>query len=323
MTRARDGNPWYARRCAVAAFFAVAVLTSPARGIAGPDTRYRAGVDLVTLDVCVTDRQGRFVAGLTQDDFVIVDGGVARRPALFESGDPVPLASVLLIDRSSSMSGQPLEQARLAATAFMRTIGPGDLVEVLAFGRHVERLSPFGGNLATVGPAMQSMAAGGETALYDALLVARQDLGAAVQRSGREYRQAIIVLSDGEDTGSVLAFEDVLADLRQSGVIVYAVSVRTDVRGRPAPPPWPLAQLAVDTGGRAIAVSTPWALTALYEDVSRELRHLYRLGYEPVNVAADGRWRPLSVRVAQPDARVRTRGGYYAPPLQRNHAGTR
>ncbi len=292
-----------------------------AEPVANP--RYRAGVDLVTLDVCVRDRQGRLVPALTRDDFLIVDGGVTRRPAFFVGGDPVPLAAVLLIDRSSSMSGHPLEQARLAAAAFMRTIRPTDLVEVLAFDQRVERLSAFGVDVAAAGPAIHAMEAGGSTALYDAILVARQDLRAALDENPRDYRQAIVILSDGEDTGSLLAFDDVLDQIRRSGVLVYAVSLRADARGRPAPPTWPLARLAVDTGGRAIGVAEPQALAALYEDVNHELRHLYRLGYEPANVPADGRWRPLSVRVARPDAYVRTRGGYYAPRPPTELAGRR
>jgi VWFA-related protein len=77
--------------------------------------------------------------------------------------------------------------------------------------------------------------------------------------------------------------------------------------------PYHLSQLAHDTGGRPIAVRNLESLTSIYEEIAAELRHLYRLGYVPAQAARDGRWHAISVRVRRPDARVRTRTGYYAP----------
>ncbi len=136
----------------------------------------------------------------------------------------------------------------------------------------------------------------------------------AARRGKRpDYREAIVVLSDGEDTSSRLPFEDVLDEVRRSGVIVYSVSLRTDEREKPLQPLHEISQLANDTGGRTTAVRDLAALARVYEDIGIELRQMYRLGYSSAADAQDGRWHSLADRVVTSDARTRTRAGYYAP----------
>ncbi len=307
---------------ALAAGLGLLVESDPGATAPADVTPYRADVDIVTVDVWVADRRGLFVSGLKRDDFLILDGGTPRMPSVFIADDALPLASVLLIDRSGSMAGVPLDQARLAAGAFLSNQTTKDLVEVLAFNERVDRVSPFGAESRASLQALNKLEAGGQTALFDALLVARQDLDRIGRQSPRQPRQAIVLLSDGEDTRSVLAFEDVRDELRRSGILVYVLSIRVDDRGRPLPPRWQAEQLAFDTGGRAVTASSPQALASLYDDVHRELRRLYRLGFEPAPLAADGRWHPISVRVRRPETYVRARAGYFAP-LARHKTGSR
>ena len=127
-----------------------------------------------------------------------------------------------------------------------------------------------------------------------------------------ETREVIIVLSDGEDTASVVGFDEALPVLRRSGALVYALSLRADAKGVWLGATWPLLELARDTGGRTLSVPILDKLPALYEEIAAEVRHLYRIGYVSNDERRDGQWRQVAVRVLTRDARVRTRAGYYA-----------
>lgn len=284
---------------------------------------FRSGVDVVALDVCVKDRQGRLIPGLGPDDFIVLENNTPQELALFSPEGQVPLAVALLIDRSASMAGTRLEQAKAAGVAFLRSVSPEDLVEVIAFNERADRRFPLGTVGLEADQALADLSATGATGMFEAVLVALRDLAQAQRREATEYRYAIVVLSDGEDTISRLPFDDVLADVRRSGVIVYGISLRFDEKGRALPPLHELSQLANDSGGRVVSISGLEQLAPVYQEIAAELRHLYRLGYAPSNSQRDGAWRRISVRVLDNrDARVRTRAGYYAPrELRRFPAG--
>jgi VWFA-related protein len=134
-----------------------------------------------------------------------------------------------------------------------------------------------------------------------------------VQRHGAiRYRHAMLILSDGDDEKSIVPFDYVLDDVRRSGVIVYAISFRTDKRNRWLAPPRELAQLAFDSGGKAVAVGTAADLARVYREVGAEIRSLYQIGFVPIDSSDDGQWRSISVRVPGRDVHVRARSGYYS-----------
>ena len=289
--------------------------------------RFRTGVDVVVVDVCVKGRNGQFLPGLSADDFLILDGNTPQRVAFFSAEERVPLAVVLLIDRSASMSGPKLERAKEAAAAFLRTLRPDDLVEVIAFNDHTSRLFSLWPLWKVEGDVMSQaisdLSARGRTGLYEAVTVGLNDLAHAQRDATEDYRAAIVVLSDGEDTSSIIGFDDVLEDVRRRGVLVYGISVRTGEDGKWLAPLRELAQFAYDSGGQAIAVRTLASLVPIYEEIGTELRHLYRLGYVPSPMSQDGRWHSISVRVPGKDVRVRARSGYYAPrPPDRSGGGS-
>lgn len=278
---------------------------------------FRSGVELVALEVCVTDRDGRFVGGLTSDDFLVFEDGVVQPVSLFVREGLAPLAVALVIDRSSSMQGKRLDRAKAAATAFLGALQAADLVEVITFNGRVDRPVPLGASREEAALAIDRLEASGQTALFEAVAVGVRDLARFTARPGVDYRRAVVILSDGEDTGSRLAFEDLLDDARRSGVLVYAISLRTDESGRWLTAPYHLTSLARDTGGRVISVQDLENLTIVYQDIAAELRHLYRLGYVPSRTEHDGSWRSIAVRIHNRNLHVRTRSGYYAsrPPV--------
>jgi Ca-activated chloride channel family protein len=275
--------------------------------------QFRSGVDLVSLDVCVRNRNGQLTAGLKPEDFLILENNVSQRIVLFSAEGRTRLSVSLLVDSSHSMAGPRLERAKAAAAEFIGTLRPDDLVEVISFNERANLRYSLGANQQQARLSLNDISAAGMTGLYEAALVATRRLEHAQRSRTLEYRNVIVLLTDGEDTSSRLPFDDVLKDVRGSGVLIYTISLRTDKHDRVMPPPWQLAQLASDTGGRAVAVGDLSNLSQTYREIGAELLDLYRLAYVPSELVRDGSWRSVSIRVPGKDLVIRTRSGYYAP----------
>ncbi len=304
-----------ARTCGgyAAASAAVWLLANPFELIASDRMRpFRAAIDLITVDVCVRDAAGRFIPTLNADDFVVLENGKPQQVQFFTPGGHVPLRAVLVIDRSASMRGLKLTRAIEAASQFAAALGPEDQLEVVAFNEHAIVIHPFDRPAAEARASLSGVTPAGMTALNEALLVAADHLARARRTRGADVRETIVLLSDGDDTASSIDFQEVLVAVRRSGVIVYGISLRTAPDGKWLGANWPLLQLAADTGGRAVGVTTLDALPDLYREIDAEVRHLYRLAYVPKAPGVKGEWRSISVRVPGHDARIRARTGYYA-----------
>lgn len=286
--------------------------------LGGP--RFKGGVDLVTLDVCVKDAAGRSLPDLTPEDFLVLENGKPQRPSFVLPSGTLPLRAMLLIDRSASMNGDKLARAIDAATMFARSLESHDTLGIITFNQQAERIHAFGDDPSRAPASLGSLTATGTTSLYDALLVAANELARARNHALPDTREAVIVLSDGEDTASHVGFEEVLPVLRRTGALVYSISLRTDRKGTWLGATWPLLAMARDTGGRALGVPTLAALPALYAEIDAEMRHLYRIGYVSADERHDGQWRDVSVRVISRDAKVRTRAGYYAAGQRKGYS---
>jgi VWFA-related protein len=265
------------------------------------------------LDVCIKNRDGHPTKGLNPEDFLILENDVPQRIALFSVAGRVPLAVALLIDNSRSMFGEALDRAKVAGAKFIDILRPDDLVEVMSFNERANLRYALGADHQQAKSSMNDISATGGTRLYEAVVVALHDIERAQQIRKIEYRDVIIVLSDGEDTHSRLPFDEVLEAVRRSGVLVYTISLRTEHRGQTDAPLWQMSLLAHDTGGRAVAIHDLADLTQTYEDINTELVNLYRIGYEPSPPMRDGSWRTISIRVPSATLVVRSRSGYYAP----------
>jgi Ca-activated chloride channel family protein len=150
------------------------------------------------------------------------------------------------------------------------------------------------------------------TALHDAVYVALKELQAA---GGDELRRrAVVLLSDGQDTGSLMSDEQVLDLARRGEVNVYPIGLRASHAGQPSPPPdYFLTALARETGGQAFFPAALTDLEGVFERIADELRTLYAVGYVSDNPSRNGRWRRLAVHTARKNLLVRHRPGYYAP----------
>ena len=307
----------WVRVVVVCAWVAVAI---PLHGQGAPQRStelFRSGVDLGALDICVKNREGRFVPRLDPRDLVVLEDNVPQTIAFVWPADRIPVAVTLLLDRSSSMEGDPIKYAREAAMRFVDGLGPDDQLSIIAFGRRAQRLTSFGDDRITASNAILTAEASGTTALYDAMLVALDDIAKARRTRTREMRDVVLVLSDGDDTASVNGFDEVKAAARRSDVLFYAVAIRdrTSLPGltRNTAPTWPLTTIAAETGGAAVSAPGFDQLPAVFDGILDEISHLYRVGYVSSNGRRDGTWRKVAVRVAGSDVIARTRAGYIAP----------
>ena len=285
-------------------------MLNPASTAVLTQSQFTTSVDLVAMDVCATDRSGR-PAHIDPDALMVFDNGTRQQIALFSPGDRLPLAVTLLIDGSRSMNHGLLDQARAAATALIDQLPDDSLVEVMSFNDRAAVLYPMGADRHAAALTLSDLAPTGGTSLYEAVLVAiRRQQHAERTRHGT-YREVIVVLTDGEDTWRRVDFDIVLDEARRSRVLVYPV-VLPPHDAPDSGTPWRMTQLALDTGGKAVAARHATDLTTIYEQIAADIRNLYRVGYVPSPLVRDGTWHQVQVRATGDDVVVRTRSGYYA-----------
>jgi Ca-activated chloride channel homolog len=262
----------------------------------GLAAQFATGVELVEVYATVTDRDGRLLTDLRQDEFIVMEEGERQAVSAFAAGD-FPLSVALAIDRSFSMKGRPLEVARAAAHTFLGQLRPEDQALLLAIGSQVETLAPLSTDRVAQHRAIDGLDAFGATALHDAVIDAVQRLAPA------RGRRALVVLSDGEDRHSEATPAQVLETVRRADVMVYPVAY-----GRTLTPI--LQDLAATSGGRAVLVRDLAQLNPAFRDIAGELRRQYLLGYVPARRGAPGDWRAIEVQATRPGASVRARTGY-------------
>jgi Ca-activated chloride channel family protein len=278
---------------------------------------FRAGVEIVSLNVTVSDGTLHYVTDLQSEDFSVFEDGVKQDVSFFNRTN-LPVALALLLDTSASMETK-LQTAQEAAIGFVRRLRPQDLAEVIDFDSRVTILQNFTGNQAELEGAIRKTSAGGSTSLYNATYIALKDLKKVIAKNVDEIRrQAIVLLSDGEDTSSLLPFEEVLDLAKRSETAIYTIGLRanegpaTGTRGFKEAE-FVLRQLSQETGGRAFFPNQVSDLTNVYGQISDELSSQYIVGYTPHNPRHDGAWRRVVVRVNRPNVTARTKQGYFAP----------
>jgi Ca-activated chloride channel homolog len=277
---------------------------------------FRAGVELVSLNVTVADPTGRYITDLEQEDFNVFEDG-AKQDVTFFNKTNLPIALALMLDTSASMDTK-LQTAQEAAVGFAHRLRPQDIAEVIDFDSRVTILANFTNNATELEQAIRKTSAGGSTSLYNAVYIALKDLKKQVAKNVEEIRRrAIVVLSDGEDTSSLLPFDEVLDLAKRSETAIYGIGLRehegaTESRGfREAE--FVLRQLSQETGGRAFFPKQLPDLAKVYGQISDELSSQYTVGYTSRNSRRDGSWRRIVVRVNRPQVTARTKQGYFAP----------
>jgi Ca-activated chloride channel family protein len=275
---------------------------------------FRAAVDIVSLNVTVVDGLTRYITDLEQDDFSVFEDGVKQDITFFTRREQ-PIALSLLLDSSASMEDK-LQTLQTAATNFVRRLKPNDLAQVIDFDSRVEIRQPFTANHGELETAIFQTVSGGSTSLHNAIYISLKEL-AKVRAENEEdvRRQALVVFSDGEDTSSLVSFEEVLDLAKRSETAIYTIALRgadTQTRGfREAE--FIMRQLAQETGGRAFFPDRIEDMNGVYAQIADELASQYTLGYTSKNARLDGAFRRIVVQVARANATPRTKRGYYAP----------
>ena len=276
---------------------------------------FRAGVELVSLNVTVVDSQARYVTDLEQADFSVFEDG-AKQELTFFNRTNLPIALSLLIDSSASME-QRMDHAQEAAIGFAKRIRGQDLAQVVDFDSRVEIKQGFTNKIEELETAIRATSPGGSTALHNAVYISLKELAKVRAKNPDEIRrQAIVVLSDGEDTSSLVSFEEVLELAKRSETAIYTIGLQpretSALRGfREAE--FVLRQLAQETGGRAFFAQKIEDLKDVYAQIADELSSQYSMGYASKNPRRDGAFRRLVVQVSRPNTTARTKRGYYGP----------
>jgi VWFA-related protein len=277
---------------------------------------FRSEVDLVALQIVALDGRQRFVPDLRAEDFGVYDEGVRQQVMLFASS-MAPLDLMVLLDTSASMTPH-LAFAKDAAVRMVRTLRDGDRGAVVTFSdtvRFAQALTEERGRLEA---ALRAPLPLGETALYDSLYITLRELRKAQHGEAEPRRQAIVLLSDGDDNRSRVAFADVLEEARRSAVTIFTIvpaplSAVLPQDGFSQRLRFDMRQIADETGGRSFAPLRPQDLSGVYKDIANELAQQYVLAYVPPPPAPGQTFRRVSVRVeTREGVRARTRSGYYA-----------
>lgn len=312
--------------------------------------RFRSGVELINVTVTVTDDDGRFVAGLRKEDFRVFDDTDPVEVTHF-SNERVPVSLGILLDTSGSMTPDKMSSARGAIDRFIGLLGSEDEMFLARFANVPELVQRWTNDRRQLSRALDTLYAGGGTAMYDGIADALP-----VARAGKNRKKAIVVISDGNDTGSTTSARDLKEMIRQSEVLVYAIGVdgrlQTSARaggiprgpmplpfpipgrggrGFPVPPPIggggsggtfgrgggealdvnALRQITDDTGGRTEIVRDASDLSGATTRIADELSKQYYLGYASTG-KKDGRWHAIRVEVRDRTFTVRARRGYVA-----------
>jgi VWFA-related protein len=275
---------------------------------------FRATVDIVSLNVTVLDGQNHYITDLEQPDFSVFEDG-AKQDLVFFTRRQQPVALSLLLDSSASMEDK-MQTLQSAASNFVKRLRPTDLAQVIDFDSSVQIRQAFTASQSELDQAIYQTSAGGSTSLHNAIYIALKELRKIRAQSEEDVRrQALIVFSDGEDTSSLVSFDEVLDLAKRSETAIYTIALRgadTQTRGfREAE--FVMRQLAQETGGRSFFPTKLEDLNGVYANIADELASQYTLGYTSRNSRRDGAWRRIVVQVARANVTPRTKKGYYAP----------
>jgi len=271
-----------------------------------------ARVNEVNLLFIATDKHGKFVRDLNEQDFTILDDHKPPQAILnFRRETDLPLHLGLLIDVSGSVDGR-FDFEQTAATSFLQhTLRTGfDKAFLVGFNTHSQLAQDFTDNVDLLSAGVQKLHAGGGTALYDAVYKTCKDKFLK-DRSEHPLRKAIVIVSDGEDNQSEVSKAQAIEMAQRAEVIIYAIS--TDDSGLVMRGDKVLEQLAEATGGRAFFPFKMKDITRSFAAIEDELRSQYVVSYKPADFDEDGRYRSIEITTAKKDLQVRARKGYFAP----------
>ncbi len=276
----------------------------------------KASVDLVVLHVTISDEAGQFVGDLKKGDFKVFENKIEQNISVFSRED-IPVTMGLVIDNSGSMR-EKREQVNAAAMTFVKTSNPQDEAFVVNFNDeyYLDTDGDFTSDPKNMDNALSRIDTRGSTALYDAVIGSLEHL-----KKGHKDKRVLLVITDGDDDASRKTLADTIKEAELSNAAIYTIGVfslddRKNDKKMVRRSTKELKELAEVTGGMAYFPETLDEVTPVCEQVARDIRNQYTIGYYPTNAEKDGTFRPVQVQLVSSQGHgklsVRTRTGYYA-----------
>ncbi|MGE3841722.1 MAG: VWA domain-containing protein [Vicinamibacterales bacterium] len=270
-----------------------------------PVASFSVNVDAVALDVIVTEANGRFVNGLTEADFLVLENGIPQKLQLF-TADVTPVTVLVLLDSSASVRTH-LNDVKAAANRFINRLPRGDAARIGFFHDRVVFGPRFTDNMKEHVAMINQMRPQRSTHLFDAVIEALEALADV------RARKALLLFTDGDDEGSTASMQEALEAARRSQAAVYSIGLLGWSSGEGMETNEPLlTQMAADTGGRAFFPKDEKEMRRSFDMMSDELHRQYRMTYFPSDASQPG-WRTVDVKMTKRmNLVVRTRSGYVA-----------
>jgi Ca-activated chloride channel homolog len=301
-------------------FAQIPVDTPPPPPPPGPETakpqtgsRIKLDVSLVVLHTTVLDDRGKFVEGLTQENFRVYEDKQEQKLSVFKRED-IPVSMGLVVDNSGSMRDKR-PRVNEAALTLVQNSNPQDEAFVVNFNDdfYLDLDKDFTSSIPELKEALERIDARGSTALYDAIIGSLDHL-----KKGKKEKKVLLIVTDGEDNTSRNSLEKTVREIQKTDTVIYTIgllgqeSKRSAKTARKA-----LVTIAQASGGLAFFPENVEDVHAICEQVAHDIRHQYTLAYYPSNTARDGSFRAVHVDVIPPRGKgklvARTRNGYYAP----------
>lgn len=267
----------------------------------------------VVVYATVLDSHQRLATNLQKGDFKVYENGVPQTITSFSQRD-VPVSLGILIDNSGSM-GPKRAAVNQAAIDLVQASNPSDESFIVNFSDVAFLDQDFTSNIGLLEKGLSHTGSSGGTALYDALIAAANHLA----KDGKNAKKALLIVTDGEDNSSTATLQRAVQRVQSlNGPIVYSIGLLyNESGGETRKARKALETLSEETGGTAFFPKSLDQVNAIAEEVAREIRQQYILGYDPTRPVADGGYRRIQV-VAQTSRgeklTVRTRRGYFASP---------
>jgi len=293
----------------------------------------KVDVNLVNVLCSVRNKSNGLVGNLEKKDFQIFEDGKEQEIKYFTRETDLPLTIGMLVDTSKSQERLIDIERRAAFQFFSKVLRQKDLAFLIQFGAEAEllqddtnsarllqeglnqlRLSvPMGGLHPGPVPTQQSQAG---TILFDAVFLAAND-----KLKSEVGRKAMILITDGVDTGSKTSKEKAIEAAQKADSIIYSIDYEDPsaygggfgtIRIGGGQGEGDLRRLSTETGGHVYKVDRKNSLDDIFRELQEEMRSQYSIGYVPTNPAKDGSYRKLEIRCSSKDFKVQARKGYYA-----------
>jgi Ca-activated chloride channel family protein len=292
-------------------FFWLLILAAPFWKAQGQESTLRLRTDIVTLSVCVTDKQNDFVPGLGPQDFEVYEDGI-KQDVTFFSDEDIHLNIGILLDISGSLK-QRFDQSLKAAEEFARTGHPEDDFFFMTFSKKIQ-VQVEGADWDKVDKYLRSATPEGLTAFYDSVY-----FGLEKVKQGKHRKRAMIIISDGQENSSRYKYGELMKLVKEADVQIYCIGIGDTSSDRDfSSGKGLLEELAGMTGGESFFPGGENEIEDAVNSIALLLRHQYSVGYYPYNPRSDKSWRKLKVKLHPSQKtqglRVSVKEGYYALP---------